>query len=982
MLAEIVEIYTADFIEAYFTSIGFDGSALREVVELSQGADTTTGDTEANTFVASQATLGEGDVVDGGAGIDVFNYTSSGSVPVTHSGFTLQNIEILNIASNATGGTTLDLSNSTDIEKIVIEPSTSEITLIAMDEMPLLDLTSIDQNSRFITLEGAESITFSSTSVSALNRHDGYECPTGLPTDEEGHCEVHVGRVPPIQTIKIDAVGGTLLVGRVDGGSTTPGISGSVLTSIDVIGTGPIDLGSIKDMFVGGMTLSLEGSTGSVSAFFTAEATRPGELLSGVPAAKTISVDGGSGKTDITFDMQFVSQWGTPVDIDGGSGAETITFLGNATGGGFGLLDSFDGGAGIDTLIVEAGDYSNAEKSLPFQSVVNTEILSFINKDGADVVIDHNLLRAGGVPVFTTIQHNATGDFTVINAGSDTVFEFGTLSSTAAARFFTSSSLNLSLNGNGTSDSPFPVLSLNTTSSATVNLTSISSNNSVGTWINQAGATLTINGSGNTAILGMSNAGTIDGSDATGNLTLVGSTGSDTFKSGLGNDSFEGLSGADTFEFGSNWGQDTVQDFTANTDKIVFEESIFLNFADMLNHTSQSGTSVVIQDGSNRLTLADINVADLVAGDFQVGAAVVDTVSATIGTLSSVSVGSSVTGNIDYANDQDWYAITLSVGNTYTFTIAGDDTSGSALSSPSLLLNNSSGGMIGSENFGENSSSTNLIYTPTVSEVYYIAANGLNSTTGSFLLDVQSTVIDPDTVGHTVGTASTVSVGSSITGNIDHANDQDWYAVTLSADTVYNFSLEGSATSAGTLSNPELHLYDSLGNYVRSDYDGGVGANASLNYSPTTSGQYYISAQDALSATGSFLLEVNSYSSPINILTVNDSLPTIYDIDRYPGVALTAGVYYEIDVYGLDSGYGTFSHPKVAIHNDDFSFSRSDDGAGIGNDPSLGFVIEETGVYAINVFGYTYSDGSPFSDDAGTYQLSIVGYSATNEIWG
>jgi len=832
MLAEIVEIYTADFIEAYFTSIGFDGSALREVVELSQGADTTTGDTEANTFVASQATLGEGDVVDGGAGIDVFNYTSSGSVPVTHSGFTLQNIEILNIASNATGGTTLDLSNSTDMEKIIFQPSTSDITLISEGTMPLLDLSSTDPDSRFITLEGARSLTFSLTSGSAANAFanarelDALQNPTR-----------HYSPALALDNTEVLTIlgGGGLTLGTA-GDAKRPGISGEELEHILVEGTVTdlLDLGHIRDV-ADGFVFKTEGT---------------------VPVSAEFELDGKEKTVDAT-----------------GTGLVSVNFK---------------------------SDYHDVANEITL-NVTGTGPVSVNFEDVASEI---------------TLNVTGTGLVSVKFAGDVNEFD------------------------------------------------------------------LTINGSGNTTILGMGNGGTIDGSAATGNMTLVGSTGSDTFKSGLGNDSFEGLSGADTFEFGSSWGQDTVQDFTANTDKIVFEESVFLNFADMLNHTSQSGTSVVIQDGSNRLTLADINVADLVAGDFQVGAAVVDTVGSTIGTASSVNVGSSITGNINYANDQDWYAISLSVGNIYTFTIAGDDTSGSALSSPSLLLNNSSGGMIGSENFGENSSSTNLIYTPTVSDVYYIAANGLNSTTGSFLLDVQSTVIDPDTVGHTVGTASTVSVGSSITGNIDHANDQDWYAVTLSADTVYNFSLEGAATSAGTLSNPELHLYDSLGNYVRSDYDGGVGANASLNYSPTTSGQYYISAQDALSATGSFLLEVNSYSSPINILTVNDSLPTIYDIDRYPGVALTAGVYYEIDVYGLDSGYGTFSHPKVAIHNDDFSFSRSDDGAGIGNDPSLGFVIEETGVYAINVFGYTYSDGSPFSDDAGTYQLSIVGYSATNEIWG
>jgi len=125
---------------------------------------------------------------------------------------------------------------------------------------------------------------------------------------------------------------------------------------------------------------------------------------------------------------------------------------------------------------------------------------------------------------------------------------------------------------------------------------------------------------------------------------------------------------------------------------------------------------------------------------------------------------------------------------------------------------------------------------------------------------------------------------------------------------------------------------------------------------------------------------VNSYSSPINILTVNDSLTTIDDIDKYPGELLTAGVYYEIDVKGLDSGYGTFSDPVFQIHNNDFGFYKTDDNGGIGYDAALGFVIEETGVYEIFVTGQYGSN--TVTDDGGTYQLSIAGYSATNDIWG
>src|SRR5207244_2407024 len=48
-----------------------------------------------------------------------------------------------------------------------------------------------------------------------------------------------------------------------------------------------------------------------------------------------------------------------------------------------------------------------------------------------------------------------------------------------------------------------------------------------------------------------------------------------------------------------------------------------------------------------------------------------DTVPGSTGTSSTLSSGTSVRGYINSGGDQDWYAITLTAGQTYTFALSG-----------------------------------------------------------------------------------------------------------------------------------------------------------------------------------------------------------------------------------------------------------------------------------------------------------------------
>src|SRR5437660_388317 len=103
----------------------------------------------------------------------------------------------------------------------------------------------------------------------------------------------------------------------------------------------------------------------------------------------------------------------------------------------------------------------------------------------------------------------------------------------------------------------------------------------------------------------------------------------------------------------------------------------------------------------------------------------------------------------------------------------------------------------------------------------------------------ESAVPVADDYAGSTATTGVVSVGGSITGNIESTNDADWFRVTLTVGRSYQFDLEGSDTGQGTLTDPFLILLNSTGNQIASDFDSGAGNNSRIIFAPSVSGTYY-----------------------------------------------------------------------------------------------------------------------------------------------
>ncbi len=126
-----------------------------------------------------------------------------------------------------------------------------------------------------------------------------------------------------------------------------------------------------------------------------------------------------------------------------------------------------------------------------------------------------------------------------------------------------------------------------------------------------------------------------------------------------------------------------------------------------------------------------------------------------------------------------------------------------------------------------------------------------------------ATVVETGDAAAGVSTSYTMNVGDDFAGTVATGGDVDWIAITFEAGTTYKIDALGSQSGGGTLFDTDLRLYDGSGNFIEYDDLDGTGWDASIVYTATTTGTYYI-AVSAYSATstGSYSLEVEEDVPP------------------------------------------------------------------------------------------------------------------------
>ena len=392
--------------------------------------------------------------------------------------------------------------------------------------------------------------------------------------------------------------------------------------------------------------------------------------------------------------------------------------------------------------------------------------------------------------------------------------------------------------------------------------------------------------------------------------------------------------------------------------------------------------------------------------------AITDDFAATKETDGAVAVDGSVRGEIGTSGDHDWFAVDLTAGTTYQIDLKGLSTGDGTLWVTYLagVYTSASTNRIAGTEAGGGGLNTRLEFTPTETRTHYVSAAGYGSDTGTYRLSVSVKEDVPIVDDHsaTRQTTGEVDVDGSVTGEIETANDRDWFKVELDAGQTYRIDLKGSRTGAGTLSDPYLYgVYDANGNYIpfTTNDDGGAGSDSRVEFTPTATGAYYVEARDHGSDTGAYTLSVtditddDDYSATrgtTGAVTVDGAATGEIDYGRdrdWFEVELEAGKAYEIDLEGSPTGEGTLRDPYlrgVYNANGNLIAGTTNDDGGAGRNSRVEFTAGEDTTYYVAAGAYANRKGTyklsvtevpdDFAAATGTTGAVAVGGSATGEI--
>ena len=318
--------------------------------------------------------------------------------------------------------------------------------------------------------------------------------------------------------------------------------------------------------------------------------------------------------------------------------------------------------------------------------------------------------------------------------------------------------------------------------------------------------------------------------------------------------------------------------------------------------------------GTYTLVVAESPADDCVAG---------------VTTTCLVSVGGSITGDIQWTynndssndiEDEDWIRANLIAGNTYHFALEGAEAGKGTLQEHTLhkylYYVNDEGEVAAIRGSGDGSKTRLKVNR---SGAYYVAVEGdgeKDERTGTYTLTLAEVSGITDDFAADTTTTGTVTVSDSVSdrtftrqgtaGTIELSGDVDWLAVQLEAGKNYLVIQSGNPSNylySGQVSSANLQgIYDSTGVRVANpaDYDP---YDSLITFQASSSGTYYIAAGARTGGEGSYRVTVvrlpdddysadtgTSGSLPVDG-TATGTIGTFSDVDWF-AVTLTAGKSY------------------------------------------------------------------------------------------
>ena len=589
-------------------------------------------DTYTSVNTSTSQTLNAGDNVNGGAGNDTLNITSTSAL-AAGTGVTSSGFETVSIT--ATGGAfSLDATSMSGITSITNSGSTgAAVTVTGLTSKVAVNLTGANDST---TITHAAAAVAGTADALALTLNGANTTTSGTLTANG------------FETIVVNAAGAT-------GSSTTAlTIADDSLQTLAVTGAG-----------ASAIVATFNGAAGTVVA--TATGGDGAETLTVTPGASGLmSVSTGAGNDRVNIASIVATH-----TINGGDGTDTLFTSASITTTTGANISNFE------TVRVSGG----ATVALPSTNTVSTFTIAdagggtLTNLAASGTV---NLTTGGAATVTNTTGWTGLTDAITVNVGAASgtgSTGSGTASSVSAALIETATINNLQASTDtsartvGVSGASLKTLNVVSSGTAAITITGGSTTSALTTVDASA-----VNGVvSNTATMATAGFSLTTGSAAdalsggTGTDTLIGGAGNDTLTGNAGVDRLTGGTGADRFVYAANAAgaivssvaaPDVITDFVSGTDKLQITQSVtaFLN-----NYTTlASAQAAAAADGRGNLAYYVTNDNTLyVASNVNGVASSTDTaISFTAGTVTSLTAADLLLGAQGTGN-----AITLTLGS-------------------------------------------------------------------------------------------------------------------------------------------------------------------------------------------------------------------------------------------------------------------------------------------------------------------------------
>jgi len=206
-------------------------------------------------------------------------------------------------------------------------------------------------------------------------------------------------------------------------------------------------------------------------------------------------------------------------------------------------------------------------------------------------------------------------------------------------------------------------------------------------------------------------------------------------------------------------------------------------------------------------------------------------------TATALTIGTPISGEITFEGDFDFFIFSVDTPTALEFSAGG-------AAVEMRVFEVSFGGNTGNEltSFIDGLADFQLAISNPGQYVVVVDTAQLGSTNASYTLSVTQTL--DDFAGDTTTTGAVTVGGPAISGEIDHSIDQDWFAVTLAANTTVQASLSFDSNISNFFT---VQYYDA----------NGVLVSDSSVIQTTTAGQYYVSVGSPFgSTTGTYELSL------------------------------------------------------------------------------------------------------------------------------